>query len=164
MKRLFVIILSFLCAASLLSCKSRTRSAEQVLEEISLSLSLPAGELYFSGAEETSPSYLSPELAKTLYGKDSERYLALTEEYAIYLSGFAKPYEIAVFKCYSASDTDALAEMCLSRAELLSVLLRDTDAQSFVGNARIFSKGKYTVMVICDTPNAAEKAIKRALG
>ena len=59
---------------------------------------LPAGQVYQKGAEEGQAEYLSPAMCASLYGDgDVPAEMELMEDYAIYLSSFARPFELAVF-------------------------------------------------------------------
>lgn len=111
--------------------------------------SLPRGEVYHSGTVAGESGYFSPHLMATVYGETAEeRCFPLIEEYAIYLSSFAEPCEIAVFRCYARSDADRIAEMCLSRIEQLRVLLAGTSYRSRVDQATVRVDGKLVVMQI----------------
>ena len=67
--------------------------------------------------------------------------------YAIYLSGFAEPYEIAVFHCRAESDTDKLYAICSERIDQLKVLLLQTSYAGFADTAQICIHGKYVIMI-----------------
>lgn len=143
-------ILIFLCIALVFcfaSCKERM-SAEDTLYRICADSELPSGETYLKSSEEGSIGYLDGNMITSLYGKEGRTAFALLEDYAIYLSSFAEPYEIAVFRCYSRSDTDTIAKLCLSRIEELRVILRDTEYFVLVDRASVTVKGKTVIMKI----------------
>ena len=144
---LMVIILSLAILFGALSCRQSER-AEDMLYRICTELELPSGETYLKSAEEGSTGYLDQSMINTLYGKEGASVFLLIEDYAIYLSSFAVPYEVAVFKCYSRSDSDSVAELCLERIETLKVILRDSEHFELVQRARVEIKGRYVVMKI----------------
>ena len=165
--RVKCLILSILLSVSCMTfygCSEDAGSAERVLGRICESLEMPSGSVYFCGAEEGQEGYLSPITASVLYGEEEwKEILPLLQDYAIYISRFAAPYEAAVFKCYSRSDADAVGALFLARAESISVLIKDTDYASLTGKVSIFSRGRYVAMVFCDDPERAEESIKKAL-
>ena len=131
------------------ACSGGSKSCEEALYGICAEMKLPAGQTYLSGAEEGSDKYLSEDTINTLYGERAYGELfPLIEEYAIYISSFAEPYEAAVFKCRSRSDTDLIAEMCFARTDILKVILRDTEFAELVQEARVSVKGKLVFMII----------------
>ena len=163
-KNIPIKILCLLLAGAVLllpSCSRRGASAEELLYKICADAELPAGKTYLCSAAEGDAAYLSPDTAETLFGADSVKEIfPLIEDYAIYIST-AIPQEIAVFRAYSRSDTDALAAMCLSRIDTLSVLLNGT---SLAADSEIIKRGKYVIMLfgndtkeLCES---AENAIK----
>ena len=147
MKNIFLIILSLSILFGAVSCRQSER-AEDMLYRICTELELPSGETYLKSAEEGSAGYLDQSMINTLYGKEGASVFLLIEDYAIYISSFAVPYEVAVFKCYSRSDSDSVAELCLERIETLKVILRDSEHFELVQRARVEIKGRYVVMKI----------------
>ena len=85
-----------------------------------------------------------------MYGDEAERGFALLEDYAIYLSSFSVPYEVAVFRCRSTSDTDTIAAMCLGRIDAMRVLLHDTEYAKVLEKARVTQNGRFVIMVAAD--------------
>ena len=147
MKRIVSIFMCFACLCFCVGC-SDERRAEDMLIDICSELELPAGETYLCGAEEGSEGYLPEDTMGFMYGKDAKERFSLLEDYAIYISSFAAPYEVAVLKCRSVSDTDTLAAMCLERADCLKVLLRDTEYAELARGARIYTEGRFVVMIM----------------
>lgn len=162
--RMLLIIILIIGIALFNGCAARDSSAQEILSRICLSLSLPAGRIYLCGADEGSENFLSPDTACVMYGKEAENDLKLTDDFAIYLSSFALPCEVAVFRCYSSSDTDTVAAMCLERADMIKVLLKDTGAAELCEGAEVVVCGHYVVMFVTDTPEIARDAVKKSLG
>ena len=159
-KSLFCIVL--ICACLFSGCARRDKRTDNSLYEICASLSLPAGETFLSDAKEGEANFLSRDTADSLYGKGCvERTFPLIAEYAVYISSFAEPCEVAVFKCYSRTDTDTVSEMCLERADEISVLLKNTEYASV--DARIITRQKYVVMLLCEDTDKAAEAARKAL-
>ncbi len=133
----------------LTSCKD-TRSAEDVLFNITKDFDdLPDGSVYLSNAEEGSEKFLSVGIINSLYHDGAAEYeFSLIEEYAIYISSFAKPCEIAVYKCYSASDTDLIASMCLRRIEKLRIMLAGTSFAEITDAADVDVKGHFVIVTM----------------
>ncbi len=159
----FAIVLSaglFLCGG----CARSDNSAENLLCEICASLSLPAGRLYLRGADEGSENFLSLDTMSVMYGNEAENDFAVIEDFAIYVSEVALPCEVAVFRCYSSSDTDTVAAMCLERADMIKVLLKDTGLAELCEGTEVVVRGHYVVMLVTDAPAEARSAARKALG
>ena len=107
--------------------------------------------------------YLSPFVLESLYGAHAEEAFSQIEDYAVYLSSVAEPYEIAVFRCCTVSDADGVVELCRERRDLLQTLLRDTDFRQMTDCIRIIRHGKYVVMTLTADPGKTESAVRGAL-
>ncbi len=144
----FFLLIGLLC--TLLGCAREEKGVEVLLDEHMAKLeALPAGKIYRSGVEIGEMGYFSPHLMATMYGEEAEtRCFSLVEEYALYLSSFAEPCEIAVFRCYARSDADRIAQMCLARIEQLRILLTGTPYRDRVDAATVSVNGRLVVMQI----------------
>ena len=151
MRRFFVIVaLLAVLLVSFSSCSSKKRvSAEEMLSDIMAETGgLPAGQIYLKGALEGSDGYFSRSICEAMYGEDAYEMLALTEDFAIYVSSVQAPYEIAVFKCFSSTDAEKLGALCLERAELLRVLLHKTEWKTLSEGASVSVKGRTVIMKV----------------
>ena len=130
------------------SCAGDNRSAEDILADITDDIAdLPDGNVYKKSAEEGDKGFLSPALCEALYGANAQRdKFPLTDDFAIYLSSFAMPCEVAVFKCYSASDTDVIAGMLLSRISELKILLAESEFLYLADSATVEIDGRFVIM------------------
>lgn len=161
MKRLKVFFLVILSATLFLGgCERETLSAEEMLCDICISLSMPVGQIYLSGSEEGSENFLTLDMADAMYGAEAEKVLSLVEDFAIYVSGVGAPREAAVFRCYSRSDTDTVAALCLERIDAINVLLKDSGAAELVSGAQVTLRGHYVVMLVTDDAEAAKDAVR----
>ena len=147
MKTIRIIALALLfCLLFLCGCSGEEPETYSLLKDL-LTVSDEdfdgSGYVYSSRAREGDAEYILPDTLADLYG---EKYIAeigrLVEEYAIFLSSRGVG-EIAVFKCYSRSDSDTVSTMLLERAEELKVALRNTEWAEKSGEIRIEVKGKY---------------------
>ena len=156
MKLLSFFMALLLCLGFLSSCTARGRSCDFILFELMAECSaLPDGKIYRSGAlSQSDDGFLSPYLAEALYGEKHNEYFDLLSEYAIYVSSFASPYEIGVFRCYSRSDGLKIENMCRQRADIVSVALRETEFFSLCQNIRVMRRGEYVVFILTDSPDA----------
>ena len=134
----------------LLSACGEAKSAEDILFDITKDLKdLPDGSVYFSSTEEDNKNSLLPDMISDLYHEGAAEYeFSLIEEYAIYVSDFAKPCEIAVYKCFSRSDTNLIASMCLRRIEKLSVMLKDTSFSEIPLRADVDVRGHFVIVTM----------------
>lgn len=158
----FAVLLLLAQALALTSCADNDKPCEDILYEICDDLKLPAGQTYLCGAEVGGEKYLSENTACTLYGEWAEELFGFAEDYALYISEFALPSEIAVFRCFSSKDAEGAERICLERADILNVLLRETN-MSQKGGAVVISKGKYVVMILTDDLKVGEGAVRGAL-
>ena len=134
MKRLGSLFLSALLLLWGCGMREDKGAAATVSELLTLCGEYPAGVLYQKGAEEGEESYLSSERFDLLFGEGSaEVYLPLVEDYALYLSSFATPFEVAFFRCYTRSDATRLGTMLLARSDALKLLLREVGAYEAYG-------------------------------
>ncbi len=160
-KRLLV---GLLCVPFLLFCSCERKSADTA-ELLSALMEgageLPQGRIYQGDAEEGSDAYLSPSLREAMYGAESKEIFSLMEGYSIYLSSFAAPFEIAVFRVYSASDAETVAAMCLGRADELRVLLRQTELRELGESVRILLRGRTVIMGVTEDADAFEREALR---
>ena len=158
---------ALLCAAALLvgtSCGRSSLSAAEILSRLEETAGeLPAGERYYSGVEEGYEGGLPSDLRNSLYGEESEEIFETVEEYAIYLSSAAKPAQIAVFRCYSATDAHRVTLMCMERSEALRTALRGTEWEAFVDGAVVLCRGRDVLLCLTDCAQSMEKQAVRLL-
>ena len=162
--RILCTVFSVLLCLSLFSCSSGEPTANEILYSIiEGSAPLPAGVVYSPSAEVGDKEYLSPALAEALWGEDAQEGFSLLEDYSIYLSSFAKPYEIGVFVCYSATDAVRIEELCRSRADIVSVSLRQTEFFDLCQSIRICRSGRYVVFLMTPNTYESERIAKRLI-
>ena len=143
----FLVLLG-VCWSSL-GCRQVTpRGADEILcDYMARQDSLPAGVIYRAGAAEGEDGYFSAQMMARMYGEEADiRCFSLVEDYAIYLSSFAEPCEIAVLRCYAKSDCDRIAEMCLARIETLRIALVGTPYRARADAASVVVEGNLVVM------------------
>ena len=145
-RSLFLSVLVLAVCISLLGCGEPQGSCAEALDDLLSDTPLPAGERYAFGADEGENGYLSPETARALYGEDSEGTLALCADFAIFISSRPNPFEAAVFRCYSATDTDVVAEMLLQRIADVQISLRDTSIAGAYDTAYVEVRGREVIM------------------
>ena len=153
--RLFSVFLAFVLCLSLSSCSARRElhTAEILADIMEYCDGLPRGVIYTSEAEVGAEGYLSPALVEALWGEDAEEGFSMLEEYSVYLSSFAAPYEIGVYRCYSATDAERIEELCRARADIVSVALRQTEYYSLCQNIRIYRRRRVVVFLMTDKPD-----------
>ena len=138
-------VLIAVCAL-LLGCAGEPIPCRETLDGLLGDAPRPAGVTYLCGAEVGSEAYLSPETARALYGETAEELLSLCEDFAIFLSEGAYPFEAAVFRCYSASDCEKLATALLARIDDIRIALRDTELSGAYENAEVTLRGRVVTM------------------
>ena len=143
----FVILVVLL--SLLTSCTDRG-SAQDMLFNITKEFDdLPDGSVYLSKNGGDSENFLSATMINTLYHDGAAEYeFSMIEEYAIYISEFAKPCEVAIYKCYSRSDTNLIASMCLGRIEKLTVMLAGTSFAEIPLKADVDIKGHFVIVTM----------------
>lgn len=110
--------------------------------------------LYTSAAEEGEIGYFSLKTRQTLFGeKRVEECFPMIEDCAVFVSA-RDIEEIGVFKCYSRSDTDSVAAMCLERGDILSVAINSINYKNGSKKAHIEIHGKYVLYSFMDRSEA----------
>ena len=123
-------------------------------------LSRENGRIFLLSAEEGSAEYFSDENKAILYGKKALEYsFEKIEDCAIFVSS-SFPEEIAVFKCYSSSDTGEIASFCLSRADDIKVALRGTEWSAKAGRIRVSIYRRFVFFVFTEDPGRIEEKLR----
>lgn len=150
MKRFILFSLAvLLLSVSFFSCGAESQSASEQLSALMADIQgLPAGNIYQKSAKEGENAYFSQSLCESMYGKRATELLPLAEDFAIYMSSAAAPYEIAVFKCYSSTDAKKLAAVCMNRAQTLRVLLKNTKWRELCDSAKVRVDGRCVIMTV----------------
>ena len=164
MKKYICFLLIILCLFTV-SCSSKNASASEIFYTIYEKLSpVSYGEIYLSNQEKGTKHYMSPALFATVYGDGTSLAEAdLIEGYAVYLSSFTLPCEIAVFKCYSPSDTPKIEQMCIRRLDFLKKHFKNTEYENILSSASVISNGKYVIMIISDASEDLSEISRSAL-
>ena len=164
MKYLKSFVSGWICMAVVFftSCGIQQLSAVQILSQLEMAADKQSvGEHYTSEAE---AGGLPSDVRGTLYGEGADEIFQMMEEYAIYLSSTAKPEEISVFRCYSATDAHRVALMCMERIELLRIALKGTEWENLVENAVVVCRGRVVVLCIVDSSRSLKKEAERLIG
>ena len=161
--RLLALVLSIGLLVS--SCGRREATAWEILLSLCETAGeLPTGEIYHAAAEEGARGYLSPEMIESLYGEEGKEVFGeLLLDYAIYLSSFAAPYEIAVLRAHSTTDAHRVAELCLSRADELQVALHRTEWETLGSSIEVVVRGRWVVMLVTDSNESLKESAVRAV-
>ena len=145
----------------LCGCRRQVQSCQELLESVMAEEStLPAGACYFFGVEEGQTGYFNGTVMRAMYGEDAGEIFDLLEDYGIYLSSFASPSEIAIFRCRSPSDVGQVEAMCRNRVDQLCVALRGTVFFEQAETARIARDGRTVVMVMTEDSAATLHTLK----
>lgn len=149
MKRIIAFVLCMIFA--FLCCSCSRQSDEACFDILCELLQAVNGEiggdetLYSSSAEEGELGYFSDELSCTLFGeKWVTECFPKIEDCALYIS-VREIEEVAVFRCYSRSDTDIIAAMCLERADKLKVAQRSISNDDLTQTAHVEIRGRYVL-------------------
>ncbi len=163
MKRSLSIFLLVLCLA-LSSCSSANASCVDILSgliDLGSEEARKNGQVFLLSAEEGEAEYFSVQNQALMYGEEAVEHCFLKiEDYAIFTSSHT-PEEIAVFKCYSVSDTDEIAKMCLDRADSIKVSLRGSVWQEKSEKIRVTIYRRFVVFAFTDQPEIIENRVRR---
>lgn len=156
----FLIILALL----LTSCSAQSdKQCDAVLSRLlALNSENPArnGRIYLMSAAEGQIEYFSEEDKMLMYGENAYKHcFPKIEDCAIFVS-VRIPEEIGVFKCYSSSDTDIVARMCLERADMIKVTLRDSQWRQKSENIRVCVHGHFVLFIFSDEPQRIESRFR----
>lgn len=158
--RILSLCLSFFLVASFCSC-----GAQEGLDALDLLCKIVAyadestGEIFSSRASDGELGYIQNELLISMYGERRVEECfesGKIEEYALFVS--SRPIgEVAVFRCFSRSDTDLIAEMCFERADAIKVALNSTELEKKSETIRVQIRGRYVLFVFADHPDEISK-------
>ncbi len=158
MKRYIALIICVISALTSCSCSGKSDvGCFDVLCELLVFSKAGVGSdecLYSSTAEEGEVGYFPEDLKNTFFGeKRAEECFSLIEECAMFVSA-REIEELAVFRCYSRSDTDSVAAMCLERADMLKVALNSVGIKDTSQKAHVEIHGKYVLYSFMDRSEA----------
>ena len=163
MKRLFCVCLLLLVCLLLGGCASNATPTMVLQAVMEAEKPLPAGRFYLLSAPQDDPHHPSEGLLAAAFGNGRfPPEMSEVEDAAFYLSVTA-PCELAVFLCKSTDGADAVAKMCLRRADLL---MRDsTNGGKGVApeSVAVTVRGKWVILCVSSDPAAACRAFRRAL-
>lgn len=156
----FLIIFAFV----FVSCSERGgKSCDAVLSELLTVVGENQeknGRIYLMSAYEGQIGYFSDGDKILMYGENAyEHCFPKIEDCTLYVSARI-PEEIGVFKCYSRSDTDTVAKMCLERADMIKVVLRDSQWREKSENIRVCVHGHFVLFIFSDNPQRIESKFK----
>lgn len=162
MKRLLPVLLLFAFLFSGCSAKKGLSCEDIAVKLLSYAGggALESGQIFLLGAREGSAEYFSNENKAILYGKKAAEYsFGKIEDAAVFVSSRGVD-EIAVFKCYSSSDTGEIARMCLSRADMLKIAFKGTEWAEKAKRIRVSIHKKFVLMVFSDNSLKIEEEFK----
>ncbi len=145
-KRIVTLFVGLCLLLSLVGCGTQ-KNAEEILGEVLAASDLPRGVIYC--ADNTDDALLTE-----FYGESAPSEFALLSSFAIYSSARMEVCEVAIFRCYAASDAHRIAEMCHTRADLLQKYFNMTGEEV---SLRVLIKGKWVMMAVCDNAEAVAK-------
>ena len=159
----FLIILSLLFTSCNLGGQRRCEDILLELLPYTSGDSRDNGSIFLLSAKEGSAEFFSKENKAMLFGENAlEHSFSKIEDCAIFISS-RYPEEIAVFKCYSSSDTDEVVKMCLERADSINVALRSTEWSDKAQSTRISVVSKFVLMALTDEPDRIEEKMRSAI-
>ena len=163
MKHFCLCLLLLILPCSLLACRAPAQVGDILTEMIDSQTELPAGQIYRKDAPPGDGGYTDDELLSVLYGDGIlPPEFEVINDFSIRLSAFAEPYELAVFRCVSERDAYDVARMCLRRVQRLAISCRETEFADMADSAQVSIRGKYVLIAICDDPQGAIEAGRRA--
>ena len=157
--KIFLSAFLVFCLLFLYSCGEHQVGAGDILSKMLEGESqLPFGNVYLMSADEGDVEYLSERVKGVLYGDSAAKEVfPLIKDYAIYISSFEVPCEIAVFLCYSSSDADAVVKMCLGRADSIKTYMSHTAELDKI-SVKVMEKGRFVSMYVGSSAESAERA------
>ena len=118
------------------------------------------GKIFLLSAQEWENEYFSDENKAILYGdKAFEHSFEKIEDCAIFVCS-RYPEEIAIFKCYSRSDTKEITQMCMLRADSIKVALRGTEWSEKAEMIKISVHKRFVIMSFTDDPAKIEEKLR----
>ena len=126
---------------------------------------LPCGKIYVRSAPKDSAEHLSDRLLTAILGNGClPPEIDLTEDIALFFS-YTHPCELAVFLCKNADGTDAVAQLCLRRLDVLRAYWdqRGSEFAAYTDRAIVTVRGRWVILCVSSDPDAALRALRRTL-
>ncbi len=147
----------------LLGCHSQGVSAKDVLSAIcEEEVSLPAGVLYWLSSEEERERP-SDALLAAAFGEGSPPSSLFEVEDAAFFFSYTQTCEFSVFLCKRASETDAVAKMCLRRLEQLKNAFGKENLPPALKSATVVTRGRWVLLCVSTDAENALRAFRRAI-
>ncbi len=163
-KLLKLLALCLLTASILTSCTKNTPNATDLLFEALDTLdTLPAYEIYYSGAPQYSESIMDSEKSELLYR--NAQIASYAESFACVLGEDDAIWEIHVFVALSAGDAAFIENALAKRLDMLQsreIYIYDSEVyEARVADAKVFRDGKVVCLTVCDENSQVLKTIKK---
>ena len=145
---LILVIAMLLC-----SCKNEKKTCEELLLtglDYGIDGYINNGYIFLKNADESSVFFMSQKTKSLIYGQKFIDILDATYDFAIYVSS-SRPYEIAIFECYSQNDADEILRMCYERADELKIGLRFTEWESESKSIELQVYKNYVIFCFTDS-------------
>ena len=126
---------------------------------------LPCGKVYVRSAPQDSAEHLSDRLLTAILGNGSlPPEIDLAEDIALFFS-YTHPCEFAAFLCKNADGTDAVAQLCLRRLDVLRAYWdqRGSKFAAYTDRATVTVRGRWVILCVSSDPDAAMRALRRTL-
>ena len=162
-KALLIFILIFVLIFCSCAKQQSTQTLLVSLLEVSGESLEGNGIFYYSEALEGELGYFSKADQFLMYGKDNvEHNFPKIEACAMFVSSRV-PSELAIFKCYSASDTDEIERMCLERADEIKVALYNTQWRDKTEGIRVIAYKRYVLFSFVENGSGVERKLKELI-
>ena len=160
-KRSLSVFLLVMCML-LVGCSSQKNiSCERVLSHVLADMAVNTernGQVFLLSADEGQIEYFPDQTKMLMYGENSlKNCFPKIEDCAIYVSAHILE-EVAIFKCYSSSDTDEIVKMCLERADMIKVSMKGSSWQEKTEKIRVTVHRHFVVFSFTDDSQEIEES------
>ena len=149
--QIFILLLALLVIFC--SCQKEKKTCEELLLaglDYGIDGYINNGYIFLKNADESSVFFMSQKTKSVIYGQKFIDILDATYDFAIYVSS-SRPYEIAIFECYSQNDADEILRMCYERADELKIGLRFTEWESESKSIELQVYKNYVIFCFTDS-------------
>lgn len=160
------IILLFLTLALPLSACSRApqlpNTEKLIIAMCQAEIGLPAGEIYSTDVDGSSPRFLTDRLLASYFGDPNiEKHSAAWLSCSIFLSSSDHPCEFAVILCQTPESLTDTARLLASR---LDSIKRNANEKfsSYTEQAAVITYKNYAILIVSGNTDAAVKAMRKA--
>ena len=157
-------LIAFTICVLLCSCGKQAAPSDIMARVVTELEDVPGSRIiFYSDANPDTESFMKPEAIAAIY-YDGFEINSLCEDYAVFMGSSDCPFEIHILKSRATSNMPEI----LSALQMRKDILQSKNAASYAPDsydvtmaAKVFSKGKYAILLVTKDNEKAEKVIQK---